>query len=202
MGLAVIPGLAEGPLVTAVADWHLATVWQHGFAHINHAPADEKKAELGDHRPVGVVVAELMQGRVRLEDLFGDGFEPVLVPPWNRIGTNVGGALAQAEFRKASTYGLQRPALESICQINCHVDIIDWRGSRGFVGDDAAVGSAVAHLKARRSGQAGAQEPTGLLSHHLVHDAACWDFLDNLFDTLSAHPAAKLLSPRELPWHS
>ena len=45
--------------------------------------------------------------------------------------------------------------------IDVHVDIIDWRGSRGFAGEDACLGTLVAHLAARRQGGAQADEELG-----------------------------------------
>ena len=91
LALAVIPE----PAVPALGD-RLGTegdtivVFQHGFAHRNHAPKGEKAAELGAHRPPAAVMAELGRGRVKLEDLFGARFLPVLTPPWNRIAADVG----------------------------------------------------------------------------------------------------------------
>jgi hypothetical protein len=41
-------------------------------------------------------------------------------------------------------------------------------------------------------------EPSGILSHHLVHDAAAWDFLAELLARLAAHPAARLLAAAEV----
>ena len=66
--------------------------------------------------------------------------------------------------------------------VNTHVDIIDWRGSRGFVGDDLALGQATRHLQARRTGRAGAHESTGWLTHHAAHDEAAWTFMGRLFE--------------------
>ena len=50
VGLAASPALIKPALVDFVAE-HNCVVLQHGYAHVNHAPADQKKCELGDHRP-------------------------------------------------------------------------------------------------------------------------------------------------------
>jgi hypothetical protein len=58
VALAAIPARAEPSLAERLREEPLATVLVHGLAHANHAPAGEKKAEFGAHRPLGEVVAE------------------------------------------------------------------------------------------------------------------------------------------------
>jgi len=75
-------------------------------------------------------------------------------------------------------------------EVNTHVDIIDWRGTRAFVGEAAALGALLSHLSAKLRNQADAGEPTGVLTHHAVHDAASWSFIERLFErtrALGAH---------------
>ena len=75
-----------------------------------------------------------------------------------------------------------RQLAPGIVEANTHVDIIDWRGGRGFCGEDAALAAAARHLAARRTGTADSSEPTGWLTHHELHDAAAWKFLSQLFE--------------------
>ena len=89
VALATIPALLEPSLVAAVAGTGVATIVQHGFAHLNHAPPGARNWELGAHRPVELTVGELTQGRAALEKSCGSRFVPVLVPPWNRIDADV-----------------------------------------------------------------------------------------------------------------
>ena len=65
---------------------------------------------------------------------------------------------------------------------------------RGFVGDAAALGATIAHLRARREGHADAAEPTGLMTHHLVDGDTTWAFVDDLLGRTTAHPAATWLT--------
>ncbi len=192
--LAVIPAAARDDLVSAVED-HCAAggralVAQHGYAHANHAPPREKSAEYGPHRPAEVMLAELATGRERLEAMFGDRFRPILTPPWNRIDPALLPRLAEAGLRGLSTFGA-RPLAVGPATVNVHIDIIDWRGTRGFAGDEAVLGAAVAHLFARRTGAAEVDEPTGLLTHHLDHDEACWRFIDRFIAAVGSHPAVR-----------
>ena len=193
LALAVIPASVEASAAERINGG--CTVLQHGYAHRNHAPANARKTELGAGRPAGEALGELATGRQRLAALFGAHATTILVPPWNRIGDNLVGALGDAGFTGLSTWGPRssaRPA-PGIAQVNTHIDIIDWRGTRGFVGEEAALGAAVAHLRARRQGHADPAEPTGLLTHHLVHDEAGWRFVEAFIERTSAHPATRWL---------
>jgi hypothetical protein len=170
-------------------------VRQHGFAHANHEPPTVKKAELGASRKQGDVVRELAAGRVLLE---ARGVAPlhVLVPPWNRIDPALLHELSDLKISGLSCYGARGSAWAApgVLQVNSHIDLIEWRGSRGFVGEAAAIGLAVTHLVARRRGETDAAEPTGLLSHHADHDEDTWRFIDDFVARTSAHPAADWLA--------
>ncbi len=189
LALAVIPQGAETGLADRLARSAAPVcVVQHGYSHGNHAAPGEKTAELGDHRDAAIVAAELAVGRDRLSALFADRFLPVMVPPWNRIGPGAEAALPPLGFRGLSTFG-RRPAA-GLGYLNTHVDIIDWRGSRGFAGEAACLEAAIGHLSDRRTGRCDPDEPTGLLTHHLNHDPACWKFVERLLDDVQRHPAA------------
>lgn len=190
--LAAIPAQADGTLAARAAENPYLSILQHGFAHRNHAPPDEKKAELGDHRPAKAVLAELADGRQRLQALFGDRFLPVLVPPWNRMAPAVRDGLPGIGLQNYSVYGPRAP--DDGSATNTHADIIDWHHGRGFVGTAAALRLIAGHLAARREGRADADEPTGLLTHHLVQDEAGWSFLTELVYRLSRQPGARWLA--------
>src|SRR5262245_51538740 len=83
--LAVIPAHTGEALAQRLETAPLTEVAVHGWSHTNYAPPEEKKQELGAHRPREVVLKELAAGLVHLAALHGDRFVPVLVPPWNRI---------------------------------------------------------------------------------------------------------------------
>lgn len=176
--LAVVPAHADRTLADRVVEDSHLSILQHGFAHFNHAAPDEKKAELGAHRPRETVLDELADGRQRLQTLFGDRVLPVLVPPWNRIAPAVRDGLPGIGLTYYSVYG-PRPPGETRAT-NTHADIIDWHHGRGFVGEAAALGLITSHLAARREGRSDTLEPTGILTHHLVQDEAGWNFLTEL----------------------
>lgn len=179
LALAVIP--ARNRLIATDLTGPVTPV-QHGYAHRNHARPGTKKCELGAERRADHVIAELMTGREALERAFGDAFRPVLVPPWNRLGAHLPPLLPELGYAGLSRFGPRdRPAIGAMRVVNAHVDIVDWKGDRGFVGAEAALSQAIGHLRARREGMAEPAEATGVLTHHRVHDAGCWDFLEKLF---------------------
>jgi len=198
LALAVIPAEAEATLADALRRRAPLQLLQHGFSHRNHAPATEKKMELGPHRPYGGVARELKAGRKRLKALFGRRFLPALVPPWNRIDPALLPRLPDLGFVGLSTFKARTTAepVPGLRQVNCHIDVMDWR-ERRFVGEAAALGQAVEHLAARRQSAADPAEATGLMTHHLAHDAAAWRFLDRFLNATAPHPAARWLSARQ-----
>lgn len=200
VGLAVIPANADGALAETVARFASVTVLQHGYAHQNYAPPTEKKTELGRHRPAPVVVGELATGWAHLDRLFGGSAIPVMVPPWNRIAPHLVPMLPELRYYGVSTYGCRKrqELVAGLRQVNTHLDVIDWPRTRGFAGAEAVLELAVAHLRAKREKTADADEPTGLLSHHLVHDEASWDFIGTFLDCTTKHAAAHWLGPARL----
>jgi len=197
VALAVIPALTEQSLVDCVQAAPAATILQHGYAHRNHAPPGERNWELGAHRPVDDVVAELETGRSELARRFGGRFVPVLVPPWNRIDAGVVDRLPDAGFQGLSTFGVRTGVTPALVQCNTHVDLIAWRRGRLFIGREAAIERLVAHLRARREGHADSTEPTGILTHHLDLDGDAWTFLEELVLRIQAHCGATWIAAAE-----
>ena len=158
-----------------------------------------KKAELGSARPADVVIAALSAGRRRMERLFGPRFLPVMVPPWNRIADGVIVRLPEAGFRGLSTYRVRpRAASPTLQRVNAHADILDWRAGGRFLGRSAAIALVIAHLAARRRGEADPAEPTGLLTHHARMDEDAFVFTGDLLRRLASHPAVQWRAARDI----
>jgi hypothetical protein len=200
IALAVIPARLQPDLAPRLRQDRNATVLQHGFAHRNEASADGRKSEFPDTRDLAATRRDLGAGFQKLGAAFGDRFLPVLTPPWNRIGGQAVAILQSIGFIGLTRY-LPRsaPRIHGVNQVNTHVDVIDWRGRNGpaggFLGESACLDLFAGHLAARRQGNVDPDEPTGVLSHHLVHDPATWRFLEKLRDFLANQAAARLLDP-------
>ena len=184
--VAVIPNLLEPTLASALDLWPEASVVQHGFAHVSHSAAGEKKAEFSEPGAPPARRRELTLGKNKLRETFASRFVPMLVPPWNRINDDWRPVLPQLGYSMISTFKPRQNDVDGswVQAVNCHVDIVDWRGTRGFIGIEPALESLTAHLRNRRLKAVDEGEPTGILTHHLVHDEACWAFLEVLFRQL------------------
>lgn len=199
LGLAVIAARADPALLTGAGPVAGTVVLQHGFAHANHAPAGEKKAEFGPHRPLEVMKNEIANGAVRLSEAFGQRYLPLFVPPWNRITPDLLPLLPTLGMAGLSTFA-PRPARSpapGLKQLNTHIDLIDWRGTRAFKGTARLAEEIAAHLLARRHSRCDPDEPSGILSHHAVHDEGCWNFLQRLFARTVGRNNVRWLTPAQ-----
>jgi hypothetical protein len=87
-----------------------------------------------------------------------------------------------------SVFGPEKPS--ALRLVNTHVDLMDWHGMRGAREPAALIADIVKRLQ-QMSESGGTM---GMLTHHLVHDAAGWAFLDALFEITGRHPACQWIS--------
>ena len=191
--LAVIPALAEPSLARFVERHALITPTQHGYAHINHADKGERARELCGTQPPVRIFDELARGRERLASMFART-AGILVPPWNRIDADLVPGLPALGFTALSTFGAAGPPVPGLDQLNCQLDIIDWRNGRVGHTHAKLVGKLVDSINT----QTAATAPLGLLTHHLVHDETAWSFLEDCLAFLAGHPAVRFASAEEL----
>ncbi|HXU41548.1 MAG TPA: hypothetical protein VN675_04430 [Burkholderiales bacterium] len=169
LALAVIPDLAEPDLFARIGD---AAVLQHGCDHRNRAAAGEKKTEFPAYEPTEAALERLKSSRERLAALAGKKALPVIAPPWNRMRPELAAALPRIGVEGFSSYG-DGESIPGVTQVNTHVDIVAWKDGKRFVGDEAAAHLAMTYVLK--------DQPVGWLTHHAVHDADAWRFLERLF---------------------
>ena len=209
LALAVIPEGTGQLLAEHIAQECDIAVLQHGLTHRNHAPAGEKRAEFGDHRLTAAMLAELATGRRHLERLFGERFLPVLVPPWNRVGSKLAARLPEAGLEGLSAFAEAAPG--GTRPVNTHLDLMDWHPGQGLQAHGLSIAAAdrlLDDLIARRLvGPANGSlrdtlpiqgQPIGLLTHHLQHDETAWATLHAVLAALSTHPAIVWPEPNAL----
>ncbi len=194
--LAVVPAALEAELTDYLNSQDHTRVLQHGYAHKNYAQKGEGKWELGLHRPVDMLLAELQDGLKILKQAFGSKFLAVQVPPWTRIDTNIVNLLPELGFVGLS---MENPrdniyACSGLRIVNTHCDPIKWKNGPYFKGDDRAVEYLIDHLQLRRTAKTDATEPTGICTHHLDHDKQLWKFLERLAAQTNRHAAVKWIS--------
>ena len=187
--LAVIPKHADASLAAVCASGILIPV-VHGWAHENHAPAGAKKAEFCNARKG--LEEEAAAGLARLEAIFDEQLCRIFVPPWNRIDAQLYPHLPGLGFTGLSTFGPEHNL--PVPAINTHVDLIDWKGTRGGRDTAALIADTVHRLQAVFD-NAGS---VGILTHHLVHDTGAWVFLERLFHLTTRHSGCNWMPVTEL----
>jgi hypothetical protein len=199
IALAVIPALARLELAAALHGRPLVAVMQHGWQHANRA-RHGKNSEYPEGRSAAAVAAEIGAGQARLKALFGPRALPALAPPWNRFAGEFLPLLCANGVAGISTMvspsGAALPP--GLTVIDVHVDLVAWHGDRGFIGEAAALGGLVGHLRASRLGDAETPGPIGILTHHLVMDGPTAAFLDRLIELIGAHEAVHWANAAEL----
>lgn len=195
VALAAIPAGATAELAARIAGEGFVSILQHGVEHRNFQDKGrgEKAAEFGARRDPDAAIAGIARSRARLAELFGDRFVPVFVPPWNRIAPRIAARLPEAGLVATSAFTQFHP--RALPFVQTHVDMIKWKKGAGFIGWHAAELRIDYHLARRRTN---ADDPLGILSHHLAQDDASFDFLDRTFEILKSHPGARFTRIVEL----
>ena len=196
VALAIIPARTGPALADRLAgETHIHPV-VHGWSHANHAPATEKKQELGLHRPRAAVLGDLTNGLARLRGFYGDALTPMLVPPWNRIDSSLLDDLPVLGFAALSAFGHKLAARPGLAVINTHIDIVDSRAGNRCRDHGALITGLVEELREARAG--GGARPVGVLSHHLVSDDDAFRFLADLFAVAAQSGAVSWPAPAGL----
>ena len=200
LALAVIPGGVKNNFELQCADFPELAVLVHGLSHKNLAPLGEKKSEFGSYRPVKEMLEDVAAAYEILKARFPDATYPIFVPPWNRIHPDLAVCLPKVNLHGLSRFGprMSINRIKGLNECNCHVDLIDWRGTRNFVGQEFALNALISHLYARRTGAVDAGETTGILSHHNVMDDNSWQFLEELFCRTKGSEGAHWLNMNQI----
>jgi len=195
LALSVIPAKATEALAGRLRGEATVCVLQHGWRHESHV--ERRVDEYPAHRPAAEVAAELSAGRRRLGSLFGEQSIPVFVPPAHAFHTGFLPLLRRSGLAAISRKGARpsRLAAEGLVQANVHVAPIRWGDPASF-DDDRYLGQFIDHLRRRRRGRCDAEEPTGLLTHHLDQRSQSFEFISRLAALVSDHPSACWVDPR------
>ena len=200
VSIAVIPTGLSTSLPRYLSQRENFIALQHGYSHRSYATPEKKKIELGGERSSDEIQVEITEGRLQLSKTFGEQFLPVMVPPWNRIESRIFPLLADVGFSGVSTMWARESAhpYKGLLQVNTHLDPVNWRHGRGFIGETGAIEQILNHLSTRRIERNNLAEPTGILTHHLCQNDEVWVFCRSLIETLNRHPAVKWLNAREI----
>jgi hypothetical protein len=198
--LAIIPAFVQDSLVDTIIDRPLIPV-VHGWSHQNHAAEGHKKSEYPASRPLAEMTNEVTCSIATLTDLFGGALCPIFVPPWNRIAPDLITELSAVGYTALSTFTPRTAptAAPGLSRINTHLDPVAWHDGKSLIKPSILIAQVAQQLADRRTGTADNIEPYGILTHHLVHDDAIWDFTAQLISRLLSGPATPWTAPKQGP---
>lgn len=195
VALAIIPSRTGPALARRLDKARHVHPLIHGWSHENHAPATEKKQELGQHRPRDAVLHDLAMSLARLSKLHGEHLTAMLVPPWNRIDPDLLDSLPALGFTGLSAFGHKLASRPALPVANAHIDIVD--SHAGNACRDHAV-LVAALMKELREARAKGGRPVGILSHHLVSDEEAFRFLRKLFTITAQSGGVNWRTPQKI----
>lgn len=215
VGLAVIPGNMMPSLLPYLdARQDVFFPMCHGWRHVNHGAAD-RPSEFGSGRVIAAAEQDAAAAWRSFTGHFGAA-GAVFVPPFGDVDPRVVAALPRLGFKGYSNQpdslerimqrlagkcdwlpGVRLPRNAVVPRVDVHVDLIDWSGPR-VAGEGRLSRALIAALRLRRKGFVSADEPIGLLTHHLVHDEGIWTGFEQLVSQLAEHPCVRFADVRPL----
>ena len=106
------------------------SVQQHGYRHVNHG-SGKRRFEFGDERAVAEQRSDILAGREILQEQIGELFEPIFVPPWDRLGASTLEILAQEHYLAVSVIETSSsPEDPRVPRVRMTTDPVQWRPDR------------------------------------------------------------------------
>ena len=121
------------------------------------------------------------------------------MPPWNRISEGVIPNLLDFGFSGFSAFGRKSLKVHepNLKWFNTHIDVIDWRNTRRFIGGESMTLQITNNLKRQRRTNE-TSEPFGILTHHLNMIESDWEEFRNIFTILKNSNSVRCVDPLEL----
>jgi predicted deacetylase len=188
--LAAIAGPHLPALVRRVETAQAVEIAVHGFNHINRQPPGRDFGEIVAEDSLEWVSAQL---RATVMAFHRAGARPTLfVPPWNNLAAQLLEAIGGSAITAISAYGEDRQSGQGAMRLDAHLDVLRWKGGGRFRGRWRFL-SRMRRLMTQRRLSGRWNEPMGVLTHHLDHDAATWAFLDEFLAAFPIHARADLM---------
>lgn len=196
--LAAIPSKLSEGFASEISRYPDARLLVHGWAHLNHALAPEKKCEFPGSRSLREMEKEACGALARLKMLAPAAALPVFAPPWNRMAPELQPRLAECGYAGLSMFSRKRRLIDdgAPSRRDTHWDPIAWRQGGGLLPEGELLDGLCDLLEQELSGDA--LELIGLLTHHLVHDGWIARFLEEVLSALADSGAVRFLSADEV----
>jgi peptidoglycan/xylan/chitin deacetylase (PgdA/CDA1 family) len=190
--LAAIAGPHLSALVRRVEIAPAVEIAVHGFNHINRQPPGRGFGEVVAEDSLEWVRAQL---RATVMAFHRAGARPTLfVPPWNNLAPQLLEAIGDSAITAISAFDQDRQSRPGAARLDAHLDVLRWKGGGRFRGRWRFL-SRMRRLLAKRRLSGRWDEPMGLLTHHLDHDAPTWAFLDDFLAAFPVHARGRLTPP-------
>ena len=165
-------------------------IHQHGYAHLNHEPAD-RKCEFGPSRALDLQRQDLFDGQARLLAWFGDELQPFFTPPWNRCTEGTADLLAALGFQALSRDRSAKPQQAALAELAIDVD---WSKHWREGGAPAVVTAFYETLRQRAADGL----PLGLMLHHGVMTPAEHALLSELLQVTAEEGLVQWCAMRDV----
>jgi hypothetical protein len=184
-------------LIDMIRQTRNVDVLVHGWRHRSYSLSSEKKSEFPQSRSLPDMVEDAQRALAAMKFAFPDHCLPVLVPPWNSIGSSLldqlhGIGYCGLSCRSSDAPTLLRPR-QGLVQADRHLDPMKHNEDKGRLAD-------VALMENRLGGQLqrGAPGPACIVSHHLDFTPETWAYVEELLSMLANHPAVSFVRARDI----
>jgi hypothetical protein len=185
INLEIIPGRLTNDCAEFLRqqDRALFELNQHGWQHINHELAG-RKCEFGESRNFDQQLADIAAGQGQMNKAFGDDWSQVFTPPWNRCTANTFRALDELGFAALSKdRSGQLVTGYRFREISITFDLYRWKGEPAMKSPEHVFDELIPQLNEL--------DTVGVMLHHKVMDAAAFDFVRELIETLRESQAVR-----------
>lgn len=185
--LAVIPACLTKELTYALQARYASQVLglhQHGFQHASHALSG-RKCEFGGDRTLQQQFADIKKGRNHLTRAFGNLFDPIFTPPWNRCSSMTIDCLVELDFQALSR-DQSAEALDPQTLTEIPIDI-DWCRFDAPSQLAHAIAKAISH-----------KHRVGIMLHHAIMPSNSLRALQDLLRLLSRDTQIQCCPMRDL----
>ena len=173
-------------------DLPFSSIWcwhQHGWRHLNHVK-EGRNQEFGPGRLLSDIKHDLLKGRQRLQNILGHHFYPVFTPPWNRCSLETLLSLKEFGYHAVSrNFGALPPPPENLPDLCVDVDLHTRKDKDPPSGWGRLFKSLKKDISSGRC---------GIVLHHQKMNAAAFDFLDMLLNTLNQSKMIELVNFKDL----
>lgn len=175
------------PMDEELWSWH-----QHGWRHVNWQRSG-RKCEFGADRSQDRQYEDILQGRQKMERIFGRYFVPVFTPPWGSLSVATFKILHKLRFRGISLAAPLPPGVKLPVHFHCLPGRLVLHARRPKSPEED-----LADLLREFSALSKHTGPSTIIIHHQRMTSFAFEFLDHLLYNLKYVIKARFISLQEM----